>query len=186
MKTKSNPSKNLFCAIVATVLSVAYYIWLISAWNWEGKKLSPSQEPSGGYTQPSRSATARPRGAPLPQYAYFIQQPRYNCDSSLTVKTARGSAYVIKVVDSYSGEVILSCYLPGGISQEIDIPSGTFEIRYTCGTEWFGDRELFGPTGSYAKAQGTFRFTRDAGYELTLYKVANGNLRTTTLRKEDF
>ena len=52
--------------------------------------------------------------------------------------------------------------------------------------EWFGDDEMFGAKGSYAKADRLFSFSEGSGYELTLYRVPNGNLHTSRMKKEDF
>lgn len=187
MSNTNQSGDRIGLAIIMTALTIVYYVWLITEWNFDGKpKASPTEIQRAASSSPSRHIGSQPHGAPLPQYAYYIHQPRYICDSFLTVKTSRDAAYVIKVVNPYNGETILTCYLPGGISQELALPSGNFEIRYTCGTEWFGNQEMFGPTASYAKAQRTFQFTKDAGYELTLYKVPHGNLQTTRMRKEDF
>ena len=110
----------------------------------------------------------------------------YQCDSVLKINTSSGASYVVKIVDSYNDEVIMMFYLPSGVSEEIDIPSGRFQIRYTSGTRWFGEDEMFGPTAAYAKADRDFTFSKGSGYELTLYRVKNGNLRTSFMRKEDF
>jgi hypothetical protein len=131
------------------------------------------------------SKSARHGDVP-PRYAFFLKSPIYKCNSILKVNTSIDASYVIKVVDPYDGEVIMIRYLPAGTSQEIDIPSGTFEIRYTSGTEWFGDDEMFGAKGSYAKADRLFSFSEGSGYELTLYRVPNGNLHTSRMKKEDF
>ncbi len=130
--------------------------------------------------------TEKPRGVAPPDYAFWIIKPKCQCDSILKINTSRDASYVVKIVDPYDGEVIMMFYLPMGISQEVDLPSGTFEIRYTSGTEWFGDDEMFGDDGSYAKADRLFTFKEGSGYELTLYRVSNGNLRTFRIRKEDF
>ena len=126
------------------------------------------------------------KGEPPPSHAFWIKEPIYRCDSILKINTSPGASYVVKVVDPHNGEVIMMCYLPAGISQEIDVPSGTFEIRYTSGTEWFGNYEMFGDKGSYARADKLFTFDEGSGYELTLYSVRNGNLHTSKMKKEDF
>ncbi|MCQ2390062.1 MAG: hypothetical protein MJ240_01455 [Kiritimatiellae bacterium] len=189
--------KYFILAVISTLLTVAYYAWMIPAWvhlddppRARSSKSISSQKTknvsASYYSNRDYDDRPRRRGETPPDYAYYIQRPRYRCNSVLKINTSHDASYVIKVVDPYDGEIMMMCYLPSGTSQEIDMPSGKFEIRYTCGTEWFGDGEMFGDTASYAKAQGLFDFSEGSGYELTLYRVRNGNLRTSKMRKEDF
>ena len=198
--------KYLGLAIVSSALTMAYYAWMIPAWIHSddvvtNKAKSPRFVDDEDFATPDykdrgsrQSKTfnastfrfADLEGDTPPNYAYFIKEPIYRRDSVLKVNTSKDASYVIKIVDPYDGEVIMMCYLPAGISQEIDVPSGTFEIRYTSGTEWFGDDEMFGAKGSYAKANRLFSFSEGSGYELTLYRVPNGNLHTSRMKKEDF
>ena len=178
--------KHLVLAIISSVLTVAYYAWMIPAWvhlDSPIKKANEGLALDDLYDTDNKSAR---HGDMPPRYAFFLKSPIYKCNSILKVNTSIDASYVIKVVDPYDGEVIMIRYLPAGTSQEIDIPSGTFEIRYTSGTEWFGDDEMFGAKGSYAKADRLFSFSEGSGYELTLYRVPNGNLHTSRMKKEDF
>lgn len=183
-------NKCLVLAIISSVLTVAYYAWMISAWiNLDGRnsrQLDYSDMSEEELEKQIAALEAEIGDISPPTYAYYIKRPIYRCDSILKVNTSRDASYVIKVVDPCDGEVIMIRYLPAGTSHEIDIPSGTFEIRYTSGTEWFGDDEMFGARGSYAKADRLFNFSEGSGYELTLYRVPNGNLHTSRMKKEDF
>jgi len=168
--------KGLIGAVFFTLLTIAYYVWVIP--NWMTKY--PKEETTAD------AESTRLRGDIPPASAFFIHQPRGECSSTLKVKTSSGSSYVIKLIDVHSGQEVLSYYFPGGGSRDIEVPTGTYEIRYTSGKEWFGNEEMFGDSGYYAKAQGRFQFTRGAGYELTLYLVSHGNLRTKVIKQEDF
>ena len=180
--------KKLFWAVSLTIATVAYYCWLGP--RMDDVRKTPSRATS---VSPPAAVSSRmspvpqaPRGGPLPSWPHYIQQPWQTCDSFLEVRTSGRGAYVLKLVDPRSKRAVLSYYIPGGTTQEIEVPSGTYEIRYTTGSEWFGDAQLFGPTAHYAKANRTFQFTRDSGYELTLYAVPHGNLGTTPIRPQDF
>ncbi len=188
-------------AIAFTALTIAYYAWMIPAWRRleEPKKSSRRVESSStGKNQTTNkkannfSLTAwlaseqKEKVQPMPTRSYYIVEPRYRCNSTLKVNTSRDANYVIKVVGAYNGELIMMCFVPADTSQEIDIPSGVFELRYTSGTTWYGEKDLFGPNASYTKADRVFDFKEWDGYEVTLYRVANGNLRTSNIREEDF
>ena len=199
-------------AIAFTALTIAYYAWMIPAWrrlevpkkssrrvepsSTAYKSTVPSTQPSTKRKSKGKSAFERwllygedykdTRALPMPTRSYYIVEPRYRCNSTLKVNTSRDANYVIKVVGAYSGELIMMCFVPADTSQEIDIPSGVFELRYTSGTTWYGEKDLFGPNASYTKADRVFDFKEWEGYEVTLYRVANGNLRMSNIREEDF
>ncbi len=107
-------------------------------------------------------------------------------DSPLKVTTSYGVNYFVKIVNPYTGSTIVDVYIVGGQSVEIDVPSGTYEIRYASGKNWYGHKYLFGPRTSYSKTNRYFTFSKGSGYEITLYKVRNGNLSTSTISAEDF
>ena len=182
--------KYLVLAIAFSILTISYYVWMITAWiNLDKSKVNRAnnqQSVSRAYRTVDGFTEKEIGGEEPPDYAFWMKEPQYRCNSVLKINTSKGASYVVKVVDPYDDEVILMCYLPAGISKEINVPSGTFEIRYTSGTRWFGSKEMFGPRSSYAKADRTFHFSEGAGYELTLYRVRNGNLHTSSIRKEDF
>ena len=192
--------KYLRLAICTTILTMVYYSWMI--WSWvhldkvkinKGRYRDSKSETEFGTSNerclenlPTLDDLNRKLGEEPPTYSFWIKEPKYQCDSVLKINTSSGASYVVKIVDSYNDEVIMMFYLPSGVSEEIDIPSGRFQIRYTSGTRWFGEDEMFGPTAAYAKADRDFTFSKGSGYELTLYRVKNGNLRTSFMRKEDF
>ena len=178
-------------AIIVSALTIIFYVWMIPAWMHPDKYKQPDKpkKEAGNKSKTFDASTFRfddPIGEPPPHDAFWIKEPIYRCNSVLKINTSTDASYVVKVVDPYDGEVMLMVYLPAGISQEIDIPSGTFEIRYTSGTKWFGYKEMFGSKGTYAKADRLFTFSEGSGYELTLYRVPNGNLHTSNMKKEDF
>lgn len=176
----------MFVATIFTSLTIAYYSWMIPAYihlNDPPKSKSEKSFPADTMWFSAAAEEAVTLNElngveELPDFAYYIKRPKYRCDSVLKINTSHDANYVIKVVDPYNGEVILMYYLPAGVSQEIDVPSGTFEIRWTSGEKWYGDKELFGKNASYAKAQRTFQFNEGSGYELTLFRVPHGNLYT--------
>ncbi len=170
-------------AIVVTALTICYYCWMIPAWIHLDDPPKPRASKTGTFSYAGEDVGSR---EVLPDVAFYIKSPAYLCDSVLKINTSRDASYVVKVVDPHDGEVILARYFPAGVSEEIAVPSGTFEIRYTSGTRWYGNVDMFGLKANYAKAQGVFKFSEGSGYELTLYRVPHGNLRTSKMRREDF
>jgi hypothetical protein len=106
------------------------------------------------------------------------------------IKAAQGSHYLLKLVDAYTYAPVLSVFVRSGTTVEVEVPIGTYEVRYASGETWYGYEYLFGPETSYSKADKTFTFEvvgkKIGGFTITLYKVAHGNLHTSGIRPTDF
>ncbi|MDD2601044.1 MAG: hypothetical protein PHO37_17775 [Kiritimatiellae bacterium] len=112
------------------------------------------------------------------------------CAAPFEIKAAQGSHYLLKPVESYTGTPVIDVFVRSGSIVKIDVPLGTYEVRYACGDIWYGYEFLFGPETTYSKADKTSKFevvgNQVSGFSLTLYWVAHGNLSTSSLRPEQF
>ncbi len=108
----------------------------------------------------------------------------------LEIRSSRGSYYLIRLYDYDSDRVKFSVFVHGGKSLYIDVPLGTYTIKYASGDKWYGSNNLFGAETQYFKTETSFDFrtegNRVSGYTLTLYKVENGNLQTRPISPKDF
>ena len=106
------------------------------------------------------------------------------------IKAAQGSHYLLKLVDAYTHAPVLTIFVRSGSTVNVDVPLGTYEVRYASGETWYGYEYLFGPETSYSKADKTFAFevvgNQVGGFTITLYKVAHGNLHTSTIGPTEF
>lgn len=103
----------------------------------------------------------------------------------LSIKTsaAGGYHYFVKIVSSVTAQELGSYFIRSGEVLDIDVPTGTYEIRYATGKQWYGTNYLFGPETIYSKADSTFNFSFDgyqySGYTVELIMQQNGNLSTS-------
>lgn len=108
----------------------------------------------------------------------------------LEIRTDSGSDYYVKVVNATNDKDTLAIYIHGGETVEVEVPLGSYEIRYASGENWYGDKGLFGIETSYNKADELFTFSdtgyQISGYTVTLYQVANGNLQTKSIDEDQF
>ncbi len=108
----------------------------------------------------------------------------------LEIRTDSGSDYYVKVVNATNDNDTLAIYIHGGETVEVEVPLGSYEIRYASGNDWYGDKGLFGIKTSYNKADELFTFSdtgyQISGYTITLYQVANGNLQTKSIDESQF
>lgn len=83
-----------------------------------------------------------------------------------------------------------SYFIRGGDTLDINLPQGSYELKYAHGDTWYGTKYLFGDDTSYAKADKTFDFecysNMCTGYTVELIRQLNGNLSTTTLDPSQF
>lgn len=130
---------------------------------------------------------------PIVAMPYSGQEQKFVNDESvapLTIQTSAGANYLVKIVDYYSKSDVMTIFITGGDTIRTKVPLGTFEIRYASGEQWYGYTHLFGDDTSYSKADQSFDFRNTGyqitGYTLTLYRVSNGNLRTSYMSPSEF
>ncbi len=132
----------------------------------------PSPLPVNGYV---RNYTSREALAPLE-----IHVPRFS------------NHYFVKLENYYSGSIDFIIFIRGGQFVEVEVPLGTYIIKYATGKDWYGVVDLFGPgdmTRKY-KAEDIFVFKEEyyqyTGYTIELIEQVGGNLRTSQLSDSDW
>lgn len=107
--------------------------------------------------------------------------------SPLEIKTpAEETDYYIKLVRVGNSSPAMTIFVNGGDTVELDVPYGTYEMRYAAGTTWYGEEYLFGPSTQYSAMDDTFEFNDLGGWTVELIPQTNGNLTETTLDASEF
>ncbi len=106
----------------------------------------------------------------------------------LTIRTRPGSGnFYVKLVKQFSNETTMVIFIRDGeTAGDVDVPVGSYELRYASGRTWYGEDDLFGEETSYSKAASDFTFGDGEGYTVELYKQLNGNLQTHPVNKNNF
>lgn len=108
----------------------------------------------------------------------------------LQIKTSSGANYLVRLEDIATGQDVMDVFVRGGTTVDVEVPLGTYQLKYASGQDWYGRTHLFGPDTAYNKADTPFRFyvegQRVSGYTVSLYRVSNGNLRTSRLPPGQF
>lgn len=92
--------------------------------------------------------------------------------------------YFVKMENYYSGSLEYIIFIRAGQSVEIEVPLGTYRVKYATGEDWYGMADLFGPgiMTSRFVADEIFRFenkgTYYSGYTVELIEQVGGNLDT--------
>lgn len=127
---------------------------------------------------------------PLPNSGKVRTYSKEEKIAPFEIKAAQGNHFLVKLVDASTHAQILTVFVRSGTTVEIDVPLGTYEVRYASGEHWYGYEYLFGEDTYYSKADKKFAFekvdNKISGYTITLFKVANGNLQTSTINPTDF
>ena len=147
---------------------------------------------------PSVQSAPAPRAEPkfnkpvlaLPATGSVQRNSNQTGEAPLQIKTSAGMNYLVRLEDTNSGQNVMDVFVRGGSTVEVEVPLGTYRLKYAAGQNWYGLPHLFGPETSYSKADTPFRFyiegQRISGYTVTLYSVRDGNLRTSRLNPGDF
>ena len=110
--------------------------------------------------------------------------------SPLEITTSQEANYFLKLIDVNNKKNIMDIFLIGGTTTTINVPLGTYEIKWASGSSWMGYDELFGDETSYSVADHLFNFKLTengvSGYSIILRQIRDGNLRTKKISKNQF
>lgn len=94
-------------------------------------------------------------------------------------------AYFLKLMNPTTGKAVMTMMARGGDVLQVDVPLGTYRLRYAYGPVWFGEENKFGEDtrATEADADLTFAVVGDyaSGHEVELVQQLNGNLKERPL-----
>lgn len=154
-------------------------------------------KPASRPSTPRQAAVPAVPAAPLPppvaqQHGLMRNYTGASGVAPLEVRTDADEDYYLKLVDAVTGQDRLTYFIRGGVPLNVEVPLGSYRMRYASGKVWYGEQALFGPDGrtSYAEAGSVFHFRSDfgryTGYTVTLIKQVNGNLSTRNISASNF
>lgn len=120
-------------------------------------------------------------------YSKFSNENRI---APFSIDTSGSGYYYVKLRDHQTGQTVLSFFVHGGQSVEIDVPLGNFDLLYAHGDIWYGPVNLFGQETVCQKADDPFLFYQDgeyvSGWTVELYPQTNGNLDMDYISMDEF
>ena len=126
---------------------------------------------------------------PVFETTRVIVPPYGEAIAPISIKTAPGYDYYVKVVRPFTNAVVMEIYISGGDTFEGLVPLGTYRIKYASGKTWYGRELLFDETvTSEADRNFSFRATSSgvSGYSIELIRQVGGNLATRRIPLADF
>ena len=112
---------------------------------------------------------------------------------TLTIKAGDTPVFV-KVISNSDPKTTVTLYVRANKSATVHVKNGKYSLRYATGDKWYGSTELFGSGTRYYSADTTLSFTTSRSgnyinyqtYTITLYRVAGGNLSTSSISGDEF
>ena len=65
----------------------------------------------------------------------------------------------MKFVDTRTNSDVIRFFVRPHSTAKIDMPTGTYELRYAYGSTWYGTADLFGSSTRYQKDEEAYPFT---------------------------
>ncbi|MCG8029934.1 MAG: peptidoglycan-binding protein [Candidatus Thiodiazotropha taylori] len=127
----------------------------------------------------------------LPYNGQIFNASSKDRKAPLTIKTSRsGAGYLVKLVNVSTQIDELIFFIKAGDSVSLDVPFGTYNIKYASGSRWLGQECLFGSDTVYSKTDKSFTFKesdgRVSGYTIELILQSRGNLKTRNISKSSW
>ena len=165
---------------------------------------TPPSSPSGQNRQPRQPLTFTPddfRPAfsepeqPTPQqggleYSYnFANFTGTTAPLKISTRPSDGN-YVMKIVDWETGEFVASYFISRGNTLEIELPLGSYKLKFASGDKWYGTKFLFGSATAYSYVPDKMVFYLSGdyarGHQIELIPQVGGNLETPPMKAADW
>jgi hypothetical protein len=134
------------------------------------------------------AAMAQKCRQPMPSNGAFKRDGGSSVDLKIIAPSGARSVYV-KIYTS-GGSLASTVFISPGGSARVSLSSGSHRINVAYGSEWWGEKDLFGPNGLYSQllngGSNTFTFESNGSYELTLIVSSGGNVGSQSIGRNNF
>lgn len=130
------------------------------------------------------------RAKPLPENGTWWKFTSEELIAPLRISVSEGQHYYVKLTDAITDERVLTAFIRSGRTIEVDVPTGSYNLKYAIGDTWYGRQHRFGPETEYLEANDTFNFEitgqRVRGHRIELIVQEGGNLSTAPIPESEF
>lgn len=127
-----------------------------------------------------------------PQSGELYRNPDYakkTCAVNIKLGGLLNSLYV--KVYTEDDVLVSTVFLNPGEKTKIKLPTGTYRFKAAYGTDWFGEKDMFGDYGYYEKlifddGKDTWSLTSKYIYTLSMMQEEEGNMGSTEIGPEGF
>lgn len=138
-----------------------------------------------------------------PYKKYYKNIVNHDLNNYILVKNSPHSDVVVLLENIHTKEVVRNIYIKSGVSFKIrNIPEGVYALKCMYGNNWNPQKKIGGIVGcfdsdlSFSKTDRKDCFDMNVqkvensfnipNYEVTLYKIRNGNLTMESINADDF
>lgn len=189
----SGGAQAIFWILVGLVALVGWALYSPGA---DSKKSVVESNTSIPASQPETLSIAQP--APVFDEPVVSQAPgiiwnktNKKPEAPFQIITSAGSDYFVKLENAYTGEDAVAVYVNGGRRTSVEVPLGSYRMKYATGKIWYGENHLFGPEDtSFYSSNDIMNFRVQGnyinGYTVELIRQVGGNLETRPISANDF
>jgi hypothetical protein len=160
----------------------------------ESDELDPTPEMESQTEEPPDQNTKQESFSvppePLPGNGTWWKYTSEELIAPLQISVSEGHHYYVKVTESFTDEKVLTVFIRSGQTIEVEVPTGSYDLKYAIGDTWYGRQHLFGPETEYLEANDTFNFEivgqRVRGHRIELIVQEGGNLSTAPIPESEF
>lgn len=154
------PFSGIFTMLILGLLAVA----MVCGSYAPNKAPSKPQSTTTTTTQKPASTTTKPpvktpTAQTMPSNGYVFYSRYTNKPCQFEVENNSSSAYYMKFVDTRTDADVIRFFVRPYSTATVDMPTGTYELRYAYGSTWYGTADLFGSSTRYQKDEEAYPFT---------------------------
>jgi hypothetical protein len=120
----------------------------------------------------------------MPKNGYIFSRRSFG-KAPFKISTSSGVNYYVKLVEQLTGRDVITFFVRGGQSVDLDVPYGTYSLRYASGSTWYSKACLFGRNTTFFEADKTLRFYVNGyqvvGNRVELIRQVNGNMDSKSI-----
>jgi hypothetical protein len=127
---------------------------------------------------------------PLPPNGETTRFHKTKPIAPLEIRTKGEANHFIKLSTWSDNRAIVTVFVRAGQSVQIEVPIGTYRLKYVAGKDWYDPKYLFGHSTVYDQAKTPLVFSRTGtqvrGHTIELFLQASGNLQTEPIEPEEW
>lgn len=134
---------------------------------------------------------------PLPPTGVYRMYTNQEHIAPFSVTVGKGPNFFVKLENYTTRAPVIEMFVRAGETFKVDVPLGTYRLKYGSGPQWYGFDTCFGDRSrgaSYSTSDERliFKITEDIsgswveGNSVTLYEVLNGNFEDYDISPKDF
>jgi hypothetical protein len=173
--------------VAASMIGTLAWVVLVAMISGSGKQIFADTPPATDRLPPPPPTCVQYL---FPPQGLSEEQSGTERSATVTIRTAPGLNYLVKLDNVAIGSPALLFFLEGGHPLEARVPLGEFKLKYAAGNHWCGDSDLFGDDIFFNEAAETLTVARPTSgatrLTIELPLRSNGNFVARRITRNEF